>query len=93
MAWNHSTASFVKASAHGFILLLTTAGLTTAGGCPLCDSPTAVEVRAELAGPGTATALAAITLPFLTLLAGLRFYCTGARGFSRKNPTSDESEQ
>ena len=53
-------------------------------GCPICDSNTAVDVRALLAadivGP-----LIGIILPFIVLLSALRFYNTGWKGFLSKN--------
>ncbi len=51
--------------------------------CPLCDSPTAHEVRAGLAGEANGKTLAAIIAPFAVLLAGLRIYSVGRVDFFR----------
>ncbi|MES2980901.1 MAG: hypothetical protein V4727_01195 [Verrucomicrobiota bacterium] len=62
-----------------FIMIFLATGSIKA--CPLCNSSTAHEVRAELAAEGKGKALAAIITPFALLLAGLRIYSVGFINF------------
>lgn len=58
--------------------------LDIAQACPVCDSAAAQEVRNGLIGEGLGKAVAAVFLPFIFLLAWLRFYHAGFAGFFRR---------
>lgn len=78
----------MKITAPAFCLLLAFAltlfAAAPAWSCPVCDSPTAVEVRSGLAEDLNAKTLAAVAMPFVVVAGVVAMIHFGVPNFKRK---------